>query len=111
MEPGPGHRVARRINSSVRNLVAHGIATKIHYIPGHSAIPGNKEVDRHANLAPDRHGSTITERTYSSTSNRARPTSEDRSAAKPKWEANKCSKHFSYRLTGMAETKGEVTGL
>ena len=34
--------------------------------------------------------------------------SEGRSAAKTKWEADKCSKHFSYRLKGKTGTKRPV---
>jgi hypothetical protein len=50
LEPGLGQRLARRINSSARNLLGNGIATEIHLVAGHSCIPGNKEVDRQANL-------------------------------------------------------------
>ena len=45
---------------------------------------------------------------YTSASNRARRISEERSAAKAKWEADKCSKHFSYRLKGKMGTKRPV---
>jgi len=48
------------------------------------------------------------ERPYTSASNRVRRISEGRSAAKAKWEADKCSKHFSYRLKGKAVTKRPV---
>ena len=47
-------------------------------------------------------------RPYTSASNRARRISEGRSAAKAEWEADKCSKHFSYRLKGMAGTKRPI---
>jgi len=47
----------------------------------------------------------VIERPYTSASNSARQISERRSAAKAKWEADKCSKHFSYRLKGKAGTK------
>jgi hypothetical protein len=43
-----------------------------------------------------------------SASNRARRISEGRPAAKAKWEADKCSKHFSYRLKGKTGTKRPV---
>jgi ribonuclease HI len=108
LEPGPGQRLARRINRRARSLLAHGIATEIHWVPGHSGIPGNEEADRHANVARDASGSTVIERPYTSASNRARRISEGRSAAKAKWEADKCSKHFSYRLKGKAGTKRPI---
>jgi len=72
LEPGPGQRLARRINRRARNLLAHGVATEIHWVPGHSGIPGNEEADRQANLARDASGSTVIERPYTSASNRAR---------------------------------------
>jgi hypothetical protein len=50
-------------------------------------------------------GNPVIEQLYTSASNRARRISEGRSAAKAKWEADKCSKHFSYRLKGQAGTK------
>jgi hypothetical protein len=40
--------------------------------------------------------------------NRARRISEGRAAAKAKWEADKCCKHFSYRLKGKTGTKRPV---
>jgi len=51
LEPGPGQRLARRFNRRARNLLAHGIASQIHRVLGHSGIPGNEEADCHANLA------------------------------------------------------------
>ena len=42
LEPGPGQRLARWINSMARSLLAHGIATEIHGVPGHSGIPANE---------------------------------------------------------------------
>jgi len=72
LEPGPGERLAWRINRRARNLLTHGIATKIHWVPRHSSIPGNQEADHQANLARGTSGSTVIERPYTSASNRAR---------------------------------------
>jgi len=38
----------------------------------------------------------------------ARRISEGRSAAKAKWEADKCSKHFGYRLKGKVGAKRPI---
>ena len=108
LEPGQGQRLVRRINRRARNLLAHGIATEIHWVPGHPGIPGNEEADRQANVAPDASGSAVIERPCTSASTRARRISEGRSSAKAKWEADSCSKHFSYRLKGKAGTKRPI---
>jgi hypothetical protein len=108
MEPGPGQQLARRINRRAQALLAHSIATEIHWIPGHSGISGKEEADRQANLARDGRGRTVRERPYTSASNRARRISEGRSAAKAKWKADKCSKHLSYRLKGKVGTKRPI---
>jgi len=108
LEPGPGQRLARQINWRARSLLGHSIATEIHWVPGHSGISGNEEADSQVNLARDASGSTVIERPYSSASNRARRISEGRSAAKAEWEADKCSKHFRYRLKGKVVTKRPI---
>jgi len=72
LEPGPRQRLARRINRRVRSLLAHSIAIQVHWVPGQSGIPGNKEGDRQTNLAQDASGSTVIVRPYSSASNKAR---------------------------------------
>jgi hypothetical protein len=43
--------------------------------------------------------------------NRAKRISEGWSAAKAQWEADKCSKHFSYKLKGKAGVFGSVVSL
>jgi len=48
------------------------------------------------------------ERPYTSASNMARLISKQRSSAKAKWEADKCSKHFGYRLKGKAGAKRSI---
>jgi len=77
-------------------------------IPGRAGIPGNEEADRQANLARDASGDTVIERPYTAASNIARRISEGRSASRAKWEADKCSKHFSYRLKVKTGTKRPV---
>jgi len=76
LEPGPGQQLARRINRRAWSLLAHGITTEIHWVPGDTGITGNEEADRQANLARDASGSTVIERPYTSPSNRARQISE-----------------------------------
>jgi hypothetical protein len=90
------------------NLLAQVIATEIHLVPGHSGILENAEADHQANLARDTSGSTVIERPYISASNRARQMSECRSAAKAKWEVDRCCKHFSYKHKGKAGTKRPI---
>jgi len=109
LEPRPGHRLARLINQRMRALVAHGIATESHWVPGHSCIPENDEADGQVNLVQDASGSTVIQWPDSLASNRGRRISERKSAAKAKREADKCSNHFSYRLKGKVETKRPIT--
>jgi len=77
-------------------------------VPGHSGIRGNEEADRQANKARNGRGYTLRERIYTSAENRARRISEGRTAAKAKWEAERCSNHYGYRLKGKAGSKRSV---
>ena len=75
-------RLASPINRRARSLLAHGIATEILWVLGHSGIPGNEEADCQANLARDTSGSTVIERPYTVASNRVRRISGGWLAAK-----------------------------
>jgi hypothetical protein len=97
-----------RKREHARALRGHGIEVVVHWIPGHSGIPGNEEADRQANKAREGRGYTVRERIYTAAAKRARWTSEGRTAAKAEWEADKCSKHYGYRLKGKAGSKRPV---
>jgi hypothetical protein len=75
-QPGPGQQLPRQISRRPRSLLAHGIATKIHCVPGLSGIPGNGKADRQANLARDARGSTVIDPLFTSASNMATQISE-----------------------------------
>ena len=102
LEPRPGQRLARQINRSTQALLAHGIKMEIHWVHGHSGIPGNEEADHQAIVSREARGDMEIKWPYTSASNMARRISQGRSAAKAQWEADKCSKHFGYRLKGKA---------
>ena len=101
-DPGPGQYLARTINKHARALHAPGIEAAIHWVLGHSGVPWNNEADRQATKAREDRGYTVCERIYTSAATRATRISEGRTAAKAKWEAHKCSKHYGYRLKGKA---------
>jgi len=50
-------------------------------------------------------GDTAIEWLFTSASNLARQSPKEWSVLKARWEANKCSKHFSYRLKGQVQTE------
>jgi len=108
LEPGPGQRLARQINRKAQALLAHAIKTEIHWLPGHSGIPGNKEGDCQENVAHEARGDTARERPYTSAANTARLICDRRSTANTKWEADKCGQHFGYRFKGKAGTKRPI---
>jgi ribonuclease HI len=100
LDPGPGQHLARAINQHARALHAYGIEDTIHWVLGHSGILANEEVDLQANNAGEDRSDTVLERIYTFAANRARRISEGRTAAMAKWEADKCSIHYGYRLKG-----------
>jgi len=106
LELGLGQPLARWINRSARTIWEACIETEIRCDPGHTGIPGNEKADRQANLAREglRSG-TVRERVYTLAANRTSRISEAKTAAKAQWEADRCGKHFGYRLKGKAGSK------
>jgi len=72
-------------------------------------IPGNEEADRQANVAREgpRSG-TVREQVYTSAANRTRQISKAETAAKVQWEADRCGRHYGYRLKGKAASKRAI---
>jgi len=106
--PGPGQWLASGINRRAQALLARGIKMEIQCVPGHTSIPRNEEAHRQTEVACETRGDMLMERPYTLASSMARPISEGRSAAKAEWEADKCSKHFGYRLQVKAGAKRSI---
>jgi len=104
LEPGWAQRLVIWINLKLQTLFHHGIATEIHWIPSHPIIRRKYKAECHTNLARYWSGHAVREHLYSSASNWARQISERSSAAEVKWEADNCSKHFTYRVKGQKGT-------
>jgi hypothetical protein len=109
LEPGPVQPLGRLINHNTRAHREVRMEPLYYCVSGHNGIPKNEEADHQANLAREgRRAGTVRERIYTSAANRTRRTSEARSAAKARWEADKCTKHCGYRLKGKAGSKRPI---
>jgi hypothetical protein len=88
-----------------RLLTQAGPLRNTDWVPGRSGIPGNEEANCQAKEAREGQRYSVRERKYTSAANRDRRFSEGRTAAQAKWEADKCTKLYSYRLKGKAGSK------
>jgi len=108
LDPGRGQQLARTINEHTKALQAQGINIVFHWVPGHSGIPGQEEIDCQSNKAREGRGDTLRERIFTPATNRARHITEGRTAVKAEWEAKKCSNHYGNRLKGKAGSNRSV---
>lgn len=108
LDRGAKLHLVRGINEHARALRAYNIDAAIHWVPGQSGICGNEEADHRANTAPEDRRYTVCERRYTSAANRAREISDGRTVAKVTSEADKCSKHYGYKLKGKVGSKRSV---
>jgi len=97
------------VRALTQALLAHGIKTEIHWVPGHCGIPGNEEANRQATVSCGARGVTEIEWPYTSASSLARRFSEGSPAARVEWEADMCSKHFGYTHMGKACAKRSIS--
>jgi hypothetical protein len=50
LQQGPGPQLVRQINRRAKAVIAHGINKLVHWLLGHSRIPGKEEADRDVNI-------------------------------------------------------------
>lgn len=56
MGPGPEQWLARCIIKRAQQLMEHGTALEINWVPGHMEVEGNEKTDKRAKEAPEKAG-------------------------------------------------------